>query len=137
MKVVKATGFVPVKLKRASLPYTAGEIIGLVPEKARKAVADGEAEFVAIPEGVETYDVPDIPTNVKAPVVIKEPAVVEIPPDWKDIHPLKRVNLAKKLDSNFAPPDGKTPTEWADEVIEAEVARRAANPPDQDGQGGT
>jgi hypothetical protein len=125
MKVVTKTGFVPVKLKRASLPYQAGEIIGLTPDKARKAVADGDADFADIPAGVETHNVADLGATVSKPAAKIDDETADIPDGWKDLHPLKRVNLAKRLNPDFAPKDGQTPTEAADEFLEAELKRRA------------
>ncbi|MBX3579906.1 MAG: hypothetical protein KF723_22110 [Rhizobiaceae bacterium] len=49
-----------------------------------------------------------------------------IPEDWKSLHWMKRVKLAKDLVGDFTVPDDRKEVEVADEMIAAEIARRAA-----------
>jgi hypothetical protein len=52
--------------------------------------------------------------------------VAEIPDDWRDLHHLRRVQIAKQIRPDLAARDDKTISEVADEVIATEVARRSA-----------
>jgi hypothetical protein len=67
MKVVKATGLVPLLLIKASLPHNAGEITGVSPDKVVAAITSGEATLVDIPSDVETIDVAVPGEEVLAP----------------------------------------------------------------------
>jgi hypothetical protein len=119
MKMVVRTGLVPVRLLAANLPYSVGQIVGLLPEQARRAILAKEAEEVEPREGVEVIDLGpvDIPPAPPAPEPVAEE--VEIPDDWHSLHHLQRIVLAKKISGA----DSLKAAE-ADEIIEAEVKRR-------------
>lgn len=137
MKVIKATGLVPV---RALIPYGnygKGQVFGVSPEKARVGVEKGHFELVPIPHGTDTFDAPD-PLGTAAPMkptAAKPKAVaavkVDIPQGWDKpqieggMHRLQKLRVAKMIK-----PDADNGRGWtvalAEQVIKEELARRAA-----------
>lgn len=125
MKVVKKTGMVPVRFLRN------GEIRGVVPEKIPALLEAGVVEMVEIPDDVETIEV-DFAMPRKKPetsgvMTTRASGEVQIPDNWKELHHLQAVKLAKEIlgTEKFDPPAEKRPAEYALEVIGNEVARRA------------
>jgi hypothetical protein len=118
MKVIKATGMVPLEFPGESVLM---RIQGVSPKDAAAHLAAGTAKEVDIPEGVEFYEIeikePDLP--VDAPVVDPRDSI-EIPETWQDLSPPKLVKLAKQFDESVADKDA------AAAVVTAELARRAA-----------
>lgn len=119
MKVIKSTGLVPVKMLVNALPYLFGNIHGFFPARASAMVQAGEAEFVEIPDDIETevIDVA-IPAEKKEPAALDPRDAVEIPDNWQDMNILKMVKLAKSFVETV---DSK---ETADAAIKAELDRR-------------
>lgn len=119
MKVVKATGLVPVRDKAS------GDIYGVTPEKAVKAVNEGKADLVEIPDDIETETISvNVPEQASQQAETAE--VVEIPDDWENLHHLKMIALAKKIMPEFVALDGEKPGETAKRIILAELDRRTA-----------
>lgn len=119
MKVIKSTGLVPVKMLVNALPYTFGNIFGFFPARASAMVNAGEAEFIEIPDDVETeiIDVA-VPAEKIVPAAPDPRDMVEIPAEWQAMNPLKLVKLAKLFDDTV---DSK---EAAETAIKVELDRR-------------
>ncbi len=119
MKVVKKTGLVPV------YSLQTGAVTGMKPDLVRALLKANKVELVAIPDGIETYEVADIiappPAEVSAP-----PEIVDIPEGWERQHFLKQIKLAQTIAGYTDPPEGRAPKEYAIEVLRNEVQRRAA-----------
>lgn len=155
LKVVKKTGLVPVKLLVSSLPYAAGEIIGLTAVKAVAAIKEKHAtqdgiDFSGVdieersvgetsprsavkpdPNPGETQPAPDRdPAKAAAEDMTDEEAArrssVDIPDDWEGEHHMTRIGIATDLVGEFNKTDEKSKTEVANDVIRAELERRAA-----------
>lgn len=146
MRVVKKTNLVPVRVLKEQSRYRSGRIIGVAPLDAKMGVEDGEYELVPIGKDIETYNYPDPGT----PAVPGERvqggkqqsntgsgggvltsgnftgSVEEIPEDWENGHHLQRIALAKRIFSDFQPPEGMAATEYADRKLRDEVKRRQA-----------
>ncbi|NEI70963.1 hypothetical protein GR212_15370 [Rhizobium lusitanum] len=121
MRVVKKTGLVPVHTKHDT------KVFGVSPTVAAKGVAEGSLFLADIPEGVETTDV-----AAPAPSVPLEPlevdGVVQIPDNWEDLHYATKIALARSLLGGELPEIAdKKPAEVARDIIQEEVARRAAS----------
>lgn len=130
MKVVIATGLVPVIAKGRSHRHPRGVTFGLTPDKARAGVLAGEVTLADIPADVATEEV----DGPRAVVVAAAPAaaadLIPIPAEWSGWHHLPKIKLAKRLAPDHVPaPDGKWTEAGADAVIAAEVQRRAAADP--------
>lgn len=135
MKVIKATGLVPVRVLTLYGPHRAGAIFGLTPEQTSKALETESVELYPIAEGIETVDVavripapprtdPKAVTTTAVPFV-EGPAPIEIPADWAQKHYLQRIKLAKDIaGETWAVPDGTSAKDHADKIIAAELARR-------------
>lgn len=122
MKVVAATGLVPVRALKQSAKNGSSEIFGVPPHKAFAGVRAGDVELVDIPASIETYDYPD-PVEPAAPAP-KQEALIPIPEGWEGEHHLKIIALAKKLVDR---PDEKRLTQdEARAIVQAEVDRRKA-----------
>lgn len=128
MLAVKKTGLVPViSLSRGGRDG----IFGVTPDAARKGLIAGTLSLVDIPNDIETISVagPAEPV-VEAPKVDED--VVDIPEGWADLHHLARMALAKKISGKDVPKAtddqkaaGVTTVDLADEIIKAEIQRRA------------
>lgn len=122
MKVVAATGLVPVRGLKQSAKNGSNEIYGIPPHIAIAGVRAGEVALVEIPDSIETYDYPD-PEEPAAPEP-KQEALIPIPEGWESEHHLKIMALAKKL---VVLPDEKRITkEEAIAIIQGELDRRKA-----------
>lgn len=137
MKMVKATGLVPVKAVK-NVRYRPGTIFGLPPSKIQAALDAGEVSLdVEIPANYETVDVPD-PRNMirssRAEEQADEPkdGEIAIPDDWRELHHFKRIAIAKELHPEH---EGKWTAEMADEAIEHELKRRAKQSGNEDAPG--
>lgn len=120
MKVVKKTGLVPVHTKNDPA------LFGVPPARAVEGLKDGTLFLGEIPEGVETFDVPDL--IVKKDVEVSGvPKLVAIPADWETMHHAKIMKLASDIYGDaYSVPDGTPPKAYAIEMVNAEVERRAA-----------
>lgn len=116
MKVVKKTGLVPVH------SFKTGTIFGVVPDVARKMLAEKAAELVEVPEGIETFEVADSVEPKKKPAAAKEVHAIDIPGNWEEMHHLQKIKLAKAI----AGDDSVKTLDAAKEIIGAEIQRRAA-----------
>ncbi|WP_269581969.1 hypothetical protein [Roseibium sp. Sym1] len=135
LKVIKKTGLVPVKLKVKNGSFSAGDVCGLLPARARQAILDGEADPVDPPDGVEFDTIPlpnpkskkkQEPENEKS-TIDQGVSEIEIPDTWREAHYLQQVALAKRIaGDDWAVPDGAKPKEHAVNVIEEELNRRDA-----------
>lgn len=130
-----STGLVPMRVKIGFAPNAKGSIAGFPPREALNHLTTGHCEL--LDEGVQRKVMGEIAAAgpVKPPFVTsksiteereEKPELVEIPDDWKTLHGMKRIALAKQIAGDINPPEGKKPGEYADEIIEAEVTRRAA-----------
>ncbi|AZO29419.1 hypothetical protein [Mesorhizobium sp. M1B.F.Ca.ET.045.04.1.1] len=115
MKVVKKTGLVPVH------SFKTGTIFGVVPDVARKMLAEKAAELVEVPEGIETYEVADS-VEPKKLAEAKEVHAIDIPDNWEEMHHLQKIKLAKTITGD----DSVKTLDAAKEIIGAEIQRRAA-----------
>lgn len=125
MKAVKKTGLVPVLIGR--------RVVGVPPADAVKGVAAGTMVLVDIPEGVETIDVAGHkpPEKVVEPVAKSDDGLIDIPDNWREVHGTKRAMLAKAIlglepKAPLPAPEGVEVGDFAIQVIEEELARRAA-----------
>lgn len=93
-----------------------GTIAGFDRDQAKILIAKGVAKYHggALLEAVD---------NTPQPAA--DPSLIEIDPNWRNLHHLTRAKIARAIAGKIDVPDGKTPTEVADEIIAAEVARRA------------
>ncbi len=117
MKVVSKTGLVPV------LCGVTGSIFGIEPEKAIKLLATKRVALVPIPEEIETYDFGE--PVVDDPVVVNESQATDglVPEDWRELHHLPRIKLAKEIYGGDLPLiDGEKPAQAAIRVIEDYLA---------------
>ncbi len=94
MKIIKATGLVPVLIEddKEFLSMSNGQVIGLKPDDAAKFLEKGWVSLVHIPEGIETTD-----TEASEPVESFEKD--SIPADWREKHWKTRVKIAQQIDS--------------------------------------
>lgn len=127
IKTIKATGLIPVRLLRASLPYREGQVVGFLPKLvARLLSADPpDAELVEIPATFDTEEIEVILDNEippATPAVPAAPAVIEIPEKWDKGPDFKRIALAQNFDPTVQTDDD------AKKVIAAELARRSGPP---------
>lgn len=84
----------------------------------KEAKAAVSAHFASVPE-----------QSAFAKSVLAEPAILggtEIPVDWRGLHHMTRIKIARALAGAIEVPDGKTETQVADEIIAAEMENRAA-----------
>ncbi len=126
MKVVKATGLVPVKGIGRGHRHPRNVIFGLTPDKARAGILAKEVSLAEIDDGIETYEV-DGPRAVVAVAPVVTEDLIPIPAEWSSWHHLPKIKLAKRLVPDHVPePDGKWTEAGANAVIAAEVQRRAA-----------
>lgn len=105
-------GLVAMEVVSPFAPYSAGDIAGFPPEQALDLYVAGEATPLEVLEA----DDDDTDDTDETQAV----ADVEIPAEWQGLHHLKRVKLAGEIAGRKV---GNK--EEADEVIAAEVARRA------------
>jgi hypothetical protein len=125
MKVIKATGLVPVHATHSA------EIFGVTPEVARAEVAKGTLILVDIPDDYETIEVDGPSVDDVQSKKDEDEEVVEIPENWQSMQHLRRVKLAKDLYPNYEPEteNKKWTVELADKKIQEEVDRRTAETP--------
>lgn len=121
-------GLVPMRVVRAFAPYMAGSVAGFSPKMAAMLYDRGDA----IPVGQDLPvkgKRPGPAAKVTAPITTVE-NVVEIPVDILKKHHLQRLKVARELLGDAYPlqqqNSGMTPTEFADKVINEELARRAS-----------
>lgn len=127
MKVIKSTGLVPVKALMRFKNHRSGSVFGIEPKLVGAAIKAGEVELVDVPDGIETIELPDpMPAPKKSEPRSEDP--IEIPDGWEDQHYAKNVLLAKRIlgVEELSKIEGKNSSDIANEIIEAEVARRAA-----------
>lgn len=118
------------RIKRSFAPYHINDIAGFSPETAFYHYQ----EKVAIPEEPGAKDAPPPPlpegkeNDGDAPGVtssdVTRPDVIPIPEGWEKIHHLQRIALAQRISKEKAP-EGIKPLEHAEQIIRAEVERRA------------
>lgn len=132
MLVVKKTGLVPViSLARGGRDG----IYGVPPDVARKGLLEHTLQLADIPNDIEVYSVAG-PAEPKPEAQPEPESVVDIPEGWKELHHLARMSLAKKISGADLPKAtdeqkaaGITTADLADEIITAEIQRRAAAEP--------
>lgn len=159
MKVVKHTNLVPVTL------HYSGDVVGVPPAAIAELLNKDQGTLFPIPDGVETYDVPDPvldpgkalvveadvshkvarkPTNKGGPQGKPKTAPkpekaakpgkgtdalgnpIEIPDDWRTMQWMKQVKLAGAIQQAPISAKGGDAKAMAIDIIEKEVARRAA-----------
>lgn len=130
MKVIAATGFVPVIMHATVLPYKSGEIVGVPPERAREWVEKGVASLAEVSEGIATFEVEgpkpaDAVENGASVANAPGAGEIEIAADWTKLAPIARIGLAKKI-KGMSKTDSLKAVD-ADEIIKAELARRGGN----------
>jgi hypothetical protein len=62
------------------------------------------------------------------PLVKELGVLVPIPDNWAAMHWTQRASIAKQIAGELKVPDGKTEAQAADDIIKAELARRATAP---------
>lgn len=82
---------------------------------------EGQGDYVLI--NAADFD-PAVHTPIEAATDAGS-AVVEIPDEWRDLHHNKKIALAEQIAGEFEVDDGKTRTQTAEAIIEAELAKRA------------
>ncbi|WPE19954.1 hypothetical protein ShzoTeo12_11340 [Shinella zoogloeoides] len=133
MKVVKATGLVPVHTA------TDKRVFGVYPAQAAKGIQDGTLIAVEIPDDIETFEVALAPAPASAPAETPEDAEeVKIPDDWEALHWATQVVIAKGiLKAELPDLSDKKPADVARDIIRDELARRASGAKSPDGSGDT
>jgi len=125
MKMVKKTGLVPVYAGK-----DVNHIFGVTPDAAKEGVENKTLFLVEIPEGIETEEVPGM--EIVEPEEFNSEGVV-IPPDWDELHHMKKVKLAQSiLGDEYKVPEGTKALDYAETAIREEIQRRAdadGNPP--------
>ena len=127
MKVVKATGMVPVFEAKNK-----DHVFGVMPDVAGEGFLNGTLFPFDIPEKFETeevfvagWDDRNQPKNKgDAPVI--EAGTVVIPDDWETKHHMTKNKLATSiLGDDYKLPEGMKASEYDETVIREEIARRA------------
>ncbi len=129
MKVVKATGMVPVFEARNK-----DHIFGVMPEVAGEYLLAGTVFLVEIPDSIETeevivagWDDRNQLKNKGEEPVFSEKGDVEIPEDWETKHHMTLNKIARQIAGDaYTVPDGQKGSEYDETVIREEIARRAA-----------
>lgn len=129
MKVVKATGMVPVFEERNK-----DHIFGVMPDVAAENLLSGKVFLVEIPDSIETeevhvpgWDDRDSKKNKGEGPEVSEAGLVKIPDDWESKHHMTQNRLAKSiLGDGYLVPEGTKASEYDETVIREEIARRAA-----------
>ena len=113
-------GLVRMEIKTGFAPYSLGDIAGFPPDEALRLFKKGAAAPLdADPDARPAGDGENPDAAADGPV---------IPDDWEGMHHLTRVKLAKEISGGEV-----ANKEEADEIIRAEITRRAA--PAGDGEG--
>lgn len=142
MKVVKATGLVPVFSSK-----NRDNVFGVTPAVAAEGAIAGTLHLVDIPDEVETEEVDvAVPANFRGSnftaldlrdlgignvddkdlQATEKDGVVVIPQDWENLHWMSKNKLAKDiLGEAYVVPDGEKKTDYDETVIREEVQRRA------------
>jgi hypothetical protein len=129
MKVIKATGLVPVYE-----PKNASHIFGVVPGVAFEGWKNKTLVIIPeIPEAIETEDFPmpeyddrDKPSAKKGAEPEHDGDRVVIPEKWEDEHWMTVNKLAKTVaGDDYKVPEGTKATDYDKTVIREELARRA------------
>jgi hypothetical protein len=134
------TGLVPMKIVRGFAPYKNGDTAGFPPKVALDYIRSGHATLLdaKVQEHVKAQLQQE--TDAKAAAVTSDalakagaapageidPSKVVIPENWKELHPLKRITLAKQLTGEYFVPKDVKPSDYADTLIQTEADRRAA-----------
>lgn len=97
MKIIKATGLVPVKALVSVDNFHAGQVFGMLPDDALKAVRAGYVELRPVRADIEIVEhaTSEAPPAAEEPVASDKP--VEIPEDWEARGPLVWIATAKKI----------------------------------------
>jgi len=97
IKVLAATGMVPVKALVAGTTTSPGDIFGVTPQRLAALLAKDEVQTVEIDAGVETEEVEiDLAGRpIEQPLDADE---FVLPDGWRGLHHSKLIQLAKKLD---------------------------------------
>lgn len=148
------SGLVSMEIRKAFAPYPEGSKAGFAPKTALALFESGQAapfnkfgQAVEPPSdaerqirrgatpGVRSSDVQTADGSGPSSSPDQDASIV-IPENWKTMHHLQRVKLGKEIAGDgWEVPEGKGPSEHADDVIEAELARRAGGTDDEDEAG--
>ncbi|MBC7168319.1 hypothetical protein [Phenylobacterium sp.] len=117
-------GLVRMEIKTGFAPYSEGDIAGFPPDEAVRLFKKG----AATPLDADPSDARRAAAAGDGEGAGSADDVPAIPDDWEGMHHLTRVKLAKEISGGDV-----ANKEEADEIIRAEIARRAA--PAGDGEG--
>lgn len=130
MFVVKKTGLVPVV---STVRGGRDGVYGVPPAVARQGLLDKTLALVDVPNHIEVYEVAGPVAPQPEQKAVDAGDFIEIPEGWADLHHLARMSLAKKISGKDVPKAtdeqkqaGTTTVDLADEIITAEIQRRAA-----------
>lgn len=117
------TGLVLMQITQSFAPYNKNDLAGFPPHDAHRLFTRRAAVPVT-KEGQPIRLSADPPQGSPEP----EPVTVEIPENWREIHRLQKVILAKRITGV----EGSMTEAAADEILAAEVERRTQHVGKQD-----